>query len=340
MVVIFLIIVSIFPFYVDQYSAYIKLEPIFLSGIVMIFPLIYFYVRSVTFRTPLSKKDGFHLLPALLILLTSIITMLKIPGDKRIPYIGMNEAWINSGLQGIKVFLLAVLGRIIFFCQAIYYFLVSHRLIQEHRKRISDYFSDLNKYYFNWIRIWYLTYPGASIVGFILLLMGNTGLDMLPQALFAAAFFILSGVFYMISYIAMHQRYIENGEFYNQDTEPSAEISFMHIPAGLEAELQQYFQNEKPYLDPDLKITDVASRLKTNRTYISYLIRTRIDTNFSGFVNSHRVEEAISMFGNPAYRNYTTKSISEAAGFNNYNSFSKAFFKMKGMTPAYYRDKI
>jgi AraC-like DNA-binding protein len=206
---------------------------------------------------------------------------------------------------------------------------------------VDDYFAGLNQYYFNWIRIFYITYPGASLLGLYLLLKGNENLEHTSEPLLVGVFFLLSGIFFLIAYIANHQRYIENGEFYrNTSFDTSNPNSTPQIPAGLKMALAQLFEEDRPFLEHELKITDIASRLGTNRTYISHLIRVDYQTNFSGFVNTFRVREAIRLFSQEAYRNHTTKSISEAAGFNNYNSFTEAFRKTTGMTPGKYREKI
>lgn len=69
------------------------------------------------------------------------------------------------------------------------------------------------------------------------------------------------------------------------------------------------------------------------------MIKENYHINFSGFVNSFRVEEAINLMDNDINGNYSIKGISEMAGFNNYNTFVAAFRKMKGMTPGIYKEK-
>ncbi len=341
MLAFFIVFTSIIPFYTGNVRLYLLLEPVFFFAVCMIFPLTWFYVRTVTCRTGLVRKDFIHFLPAVFITLSGIICQFLLPVE-HLSYYGSGQPYPGGDSVTAQLpYLVNYFSKGIIVLQIPFYFVLSQGLIRRHRKQVDDYFSGLKHYYFNWIRIFYITYPGASILGLFLLLKGNSNLNSTPDPILVLLFFLLSGIFFLIAYIANHQRYIENGEFYRvMPGEEGIPIDAPHIPGGLKPALEQVFEEEQPYLQHELKITDIASRLGTNRTYVSRLIRTHYDTNFSGFVNSFRAREAIRMLGQEAYRNHTTKSIAESAGFNNYNSFTGAFRKETGMTPGAYREKI
>ncbi len=92
------------------------------------------------------------------------------------------------------------------------------------------------------------------------------------------------------------------------------------------------FENEKPYLNCDLKIEDVARRIYTNKTYVSRALNHGMSKNFNQFVNGYRIREACSI-----YIHNPVNSISELCdkcGFKNLSSFSTAFSLHVGYTPA------
>ena len=340
MLAFFIVFSSIIPFYTGNIRLYILMEPAFFLAVCMIFPLTWLYVRTVTCRTGLTRTDLLHFFPAVFTALSAIACQFIIPPE-HLSHYGSGQPWPREGTVTAQLpYLVNYFSKGIIVLQIPCYFALSEGLIRKHRKQVDDYFSGLKQYYFNWIRIFYITYPGASVLGLFLLLEGNSNLDNTAEPILVLVFFVLSGIFFLIAYIANHQRYIENGEFYRTiPVEGKIPTNVPHVPEGLKTALEQMFEEERPYLQHELKITDIASQLGTNRTYVSQLIRTHYGTNFSGFVNAFRTREAISMFGQEAYRNHTTKSIAEAAGFNNYNSFTGAFRKETGMTPGQYRDK-
>jgi AraC-like DNA-binding protein len=98
-----------------------------------------------------------------------------------------------------------------------------------------------------------------------------------------------------------------------------------------ESKLEEYFSKEKPYLNPEFKITDICLYLGTNRSYVSSFINDQYGKNFASHVNTYRVNEAKEMIvENP---NLTLSSISENAGFGSVATFNRAFLKIAGITP-------
>lgn len=340
MLAFFFVFTSILPFYTGNTRYYLLLEPAFFLAVCAIFPLTWLYVRSVTLRTVIRPADLLHFAPAACISVFAMLGQILIP-DEFLEAYGTGAPYPAAGASTEKIpYLVNYLSKAVVILQIPYYYFRSRQLIRQHRARIDNYFSGLKNYYFNWIRIFNTAYPGASLLGMFLLLKGNRELDTTPEPILVMVFLLLSGVFFIIAYIANHQRYIENKEFYRTGVDEKKDHNHhQRIPAGLQDALERLFERQRPYLQHDLKITDVASSLGTNRTYISRVIHDTYGTNFSGFVNDFRVQEAMRLFDEKAYRNYTTKSIADAAGFNNYNSFTAAFRKATGITPGQYREK-
>ena len=95
--------------------------------------------------------------------------------------------------------------------------------------------------------------------------------------------------------------------------------------------LIEYFEREKPYLKPNVKIGDVADQLKTNKSYLSRIINSYFKKNFSQFINWYRVRDAMDTF-----MRRPSIDISEMAsksGFQSMTTFNTAFTRYTGMTP-------
>ena len=93
-----------------------------------------------------------------------------------------------------------------------------------------------------------------------------------------------------------------------------------------------YFQNDKPYLNEGLTITDVAREVYTNKVYLSRAINLMTGKNFCQFVNTWRIKYAIGLF----YQNNDIKisDMSVESGFHNSVSFSMAFHLYMGKNPS------
>ncbi|HBZ25248.1 MAG TPA: hypothetical protein DEO54_03270 [Rikenellaceae bacterium] len=100
----------------------------------------------------------------------------------------------------------------------------------------------------------------------------------------------------------------------------------------LRGRLVDYFENEKPYLRPDLTIQQVALYLYSNKTYLSRIINECFDNNFNQFVNYHRVEEAKRLFYNDP--KLSIQQLCDLSGFGSMATFSIAFRFFVGNSPA------
>ncbi len=96
-----------------------------------------------------------------------------------------------------------------------------------------------------------------------------------------------------------------------------------------------YMNNEKLYLNPKLTITELASELGTNRTYLSDYLNNQLNTNFYEYVNDFRVKEACMMLISGTTENL--EIIAETCGFNSLSTFRRSFVKKMGKTPLQYK---
>ena len=91
---------------------------------------------------------------------------------------------------------------------------------------------------------------------------------------------------------------------------------------------------EKYYLKSDFTQQEVAKKIKTNTTYLSYVVNKNYNKTFSAYFNELRINYVINeIINNKKYREYTTLAIAESAGFKNADSFTSSFKKKTGITP-------
>ena len=95
--------------------------------------------------------------------------------------------------------------------------------------------------------------------------------------------------------------------------------------------IYQVMEAQKLYQDSNLKVTDLATALGTNRRAVSDCINSQKGCTFTQFVNIYRVEHAKRvMRQNP---NKKVADIYLESGFANEGSFFRTFKAVTGMTP-------
>lgn len=101
------------------------------------------------------------------------------------------------------------------------------------------------------------------------------------------------------------------------------------------------FEKEFGYLELNLKLVDLADRFDTNSTYLSKTINHYKGKNFSQYLNDLRIGCAVDKLKkDKKLRRYTIKALAEEFGFNNSESFAKAFHSYTGLQPSYFIKKI
>lgn len=97
--------------------------------------------------------------------------------------------------------------------------------------------------------------------------------------------------------------------------------------------IERLFNEQKIYLQPELSLSDLALKLKTNTSILSAAINSNFGKNFNDFVNEFRVEEFKKQIKLPENQHYTLLAIAFDCGFNSKATFNRAFKKFTGQSP-------
>ena len=115
------------------------------------------------------------------------------------------------------------------------------------------------------------------------------------------------------------------------------------IRAELADELYEKILNivviQKRYRDKDFSGKELAKELGTNTRYISAVINSRFNTNFSCLINEFRIKEALHRMTDKRYLDLTIEEIGTLVGFANRQSFYASFYRIMGETPNGYRKR-
>lgn len=112
----------------------------------------------------------------------------------------------------------------------------------------------------------------------------------------------------------------------------------VELAKDLKTKLQYLMDNEKTYLNPELKLIDLASKMGISAHMTSQLINQEFGEDFNRYINNYRIKDAISIFRKGKYG-----SISEVlfyVGFNNKTTFNRAFKKYTKKTPSEFIESL
>ena len=114
------------------------------------------------------------------------------------------------------------------------------------------------------------------------------------------------------------------------------EVTEQMLDPFIATSLQRCMERDKVYLNPRLSLTDLASAVGTNKTYISIHINRQGKT-FYDFINDYRITEACRIIDStPVGERISMTDVAQRSGFNSISSFNRYFSKIKGITPATY----
>jgi AraC-like DNA-binding protein len=259
---------------------------------------------------------------------------------------------------------------VLFYALYIYFYYKSWKLYQDYRKWTETEFSDTEKVSYRW----FLYFLVCNIIVFIAggindiyLLIVKFGYDQMLLSYVSNLFLI-----YYISLSGFAQarvrqvRYNPKEDFTpasqepiqvkteeiliaNEDNSPLNDVKteeFKNKNTLSEEDLYKwknkvikYFDVEKPYLNPELTLSDLAEKLKTNTSVLSQVINTGFNKNFNDFVNEYRVASFKQKINTPQYSHYTMLAVAYDCGFNSKTTFNRAFKKLTNTMPSEFLQK-
>lgn len=292
-------------------------------------PTIYFYLKAQINRDFRFKASHlWHYLLYGIYFLVNIVVFVQ--GPKVVSAFRSSElsywlGWLES---------IAIWG------SYIYYFYQSLRLYKEYRLWVETQFSDTDTISFVWLRNFiYLIIAGEVFkLGWSI---ADRALGDLPFEqdwwwhLFTVAIICYVGIMGYSQHQPARLSYTKAEVVPEPEEGEIVKNSDVSAPNYSEwkPKIEQVVGEQRLYLQPDLSLSDVAQRLKTNTSVLSAAINQNFGKNFNDFVNYYRVEEVKRQLKNPENSHLSLLGIALECGFNSKSTFNRAFKKFTGKSP-------
>ena len=99
-------------------------------------------------------------------------------------------------------------------------------------------------------------------------------------------------------------------------------------------ELVELMNREKPYLEQELTLGELAFQLNMHSHQLSKMLNESIGKSFFEFINDYRVEEFKKLAVNPKNKHISILGLAMEAGFNSKATFNRYFKSATGLTPS------
>ncbi len=233
----------------------------------------------------------------------------------------------------------------------LFFVIVLLKVLNAHRKQIDSNFSFQNKITLKWVQYWVLSFIVSAILISLSIIFSDLGkisetlaftitsMSMLIQLLIIAQF----GLQQTTAFI--NQNYysiIDESEKSKQQTEKTVS---KYAKSGLHDEqittlskkLKNLMEADKPFLNPELTLPDLAKLINIPTYQLSQIINDSLSMNFFDFVNQYRVEEVKKLLKDASKNNLTILAVAFESGFSSKSAFNKAFKKFTGTTPSAFK---
>ncbi|MCC3159312.1 helix-turn-helix transcriptional regulator [Hymenobacter sp. 15J16-1T3B] len=313
-------------------------------------PLFYFYFRSLTnpaFR--LQPRQRWHFAPFFAYLgwfavCFGVDVLLRhgLLGQPLPEHFGTKGALIS--LSGVHT-----AAELLNYVSLAGYGYLALREFRQYARYLDDNFSDTERRRFRWLRHVLVAVLAGTMVSVAFSLVG-LGVE-LSYVQFWYSYLFTGVLLYYLSvggWQAQQQWRVplqfEPAPLGGDPATAPAEVPVAPADAAAEApaaellrwteRLEQLMRAERPYLEPDLSLAELAARLRTNPVALSKVINSGFGQNFNDFVNGYRVTEAERLLIDPRYQHYTLVAIALESGFNSKSTFNRVFKKLRGETPS------
>ena len=166
---------------------------------------------------------------------------------------------------------------------------------------------------------------------------------MKPSWILAVLFVMLAASIFIISYAGLFKaktevkitetkKEVEPAEMPREPVHLIADASQSQMEEeDLRIRFEDLIVTEQLFLKQGIRISDIASMLETNRTYVSRLVNNTYNMSFSDYINTLRIDYAEQYLIH--HREAKQSDIAAACGFPNASAFNNVFKKITGVTP-------
>ncbi|NOU59682.1 helix-turn-helix domain-containing protein [Marinifilum caeruleilacunae] len=312
-----------------------------LGGVMVLHaPFIFVYTNSLTdpgFK--INFKNLYHF-GVIFIFIAALVPYLLLDQDARLLQV--------ENQQDLSMYMMLPLLTLLLV--QVYFLIRTIIVLINHQNNIKNAFSYEKEINLSWIKRIVIALFGIIILNFIGLALVSA--HIISVYLLDYVMILLNIViFFYLAYSSYKQRVI-----YNNDVDTGQKNIIQTKSSKIKETSRQSINTEqdekdpiiqklkllmdtnKPYLEPELNIGNIANELHIHSHQLSKIINSKLGVNFFEFINEYRVNEFKSLAANPKNKHISILGLAMDAGFNSKATFNRIFKKTTGLTPSEFRE--
>jgi AraC-like DNA-binding protein len=292
-------------------------------------PTIFLYLKSQINRDfKLSRNELVHYIPYGLYFLISLALFLQ----------GKEAMYALYATKFVQI--LSWLEKLALWISYAFYFFQSLKLYNHYRQWTLTQFSNTDSVSFEWLRNFVYLIIAGEVFKFLWQLADYI-IDMPFEKdwwwhLLTVCIIVYVGI---SGYVQLQPKTLNfhnvediiQEELFDANINEEIDIKVPTVVENLyldwKPKIEKIMQEDRIFLEPELSLSEMALKLKTNSSVLSAAINKNFGKNFNDFINESRISEYKHQITLPANRHFTKLGIAFDCGFNSKATFNRALKK-------------
>lgn len=327
-------------FFNHFYSDMPVLDSLYSFANLAVYPLYYVFIVSMTAPESHLRHTWLYFIPSAVIgiMVSAIYVMMSSQElDSFVRIISYNEEY-GSGTGLCKMMgYVRLVAKVVFAIELVAVLYAGSRKISAYNKSIEAYYADTEGKKLTAFQWFMYLFSACSIASIIFNFIGRSSFDgsawmmAIPSLIFSSLLFGLGFIGFRQSFTIDH---FEQEESADEIILETALVRKQERP--LVERIEEVVTKQQLYLRHNLKVSDVAKELGTNRLYVSTAINEEMGISFSDYINKKRVNHAIHLMRTNTQM--TMYEIADLSGFSSDKSFYRNFKNITGKSPKEIRE--
>ena len=259
----------------------------------------------------------------------------------------------------------------IFYFSEILLIVYAFRILQVHKKNISDFYSELEHKSLTWLKSIFMLVILMHLFNIVTVFFDLSNVEILELVVENVSFGLLVFIIIWIAYNGLSQPQIflqplfhkpknvtKNGmpnlasrqkrtiEKNIQSANEELQTTGIEDSNRSESDIQQFniirsqIQQQGLFTNPILNLRTLALKLDLKEKELSRLINECGKVNFYQFINEYRIEKFKQLVQSSKFQQFSILGLASEAGFSSKSTFYAAFKKFEGMSPKQYENSI
>lgn len=319
------------------------LFPVYLTLIFVHYPILYIYIKLIIWENKPESRSKLlsHFMLPLFILVMLLVFYIPLPEDNKISFLNYTTGEIPPGQTDAYIITTII---IFYYLQAVFYSVLLAKTALHLHQAIKTHIIIKEEYLPLWTWIVVFAIYSYEIIGSVIIFSFDISYESANfwiNILFNV-FIIIIGLFGLKQYEFSVQTKLKQLARYFEDengAKKTSERLTTEQKQNIAKTLEKYVTEKKFYLDPNLKIEQLAKKIHVPYKNLSLVINELLGKNFTTLLNEYRVEEARRIIA----ENIDIESLEDVytrVGFNSRSTFNRVFKTFTGLTPSEYRESL